>query len=61
MTKTLGQVAYEAYKDFSQGKSLISGANLPEWEDQAVEIQAAWEEAGQAAVGEFQAIKNKEV
>jgi hypothetical protein len=46
----LGKTAYAAYFKFSDGKSLISGAPLPAWEDQAPNIQAAWQAAGQAAV-----------
>lgn len=46
----LGRIAYEAYKQHSRGKSLVSGANLPEWEDQAKEIKAAWNNAASAAV-----------
>lgn len=48
MIKTLGQVAYEAYYHVSKGKSLISGAALPEWEQQDPKICMAWEVAAQA-------------
>ena len=46
---TPGQAAYEAYCTFSQGKSLISGAPLPLWREQAPHIRGAWEAAGRAA------------
>jgi hypothetical protein len=41
--KTKGQIAYEAYMDFSGGVSLISGHTLPEWEQQEPKIKLAWE------------------
>jgi hypothetical protein len=47
---TLGQIAYEAYFKFSDGKSLISGAPLPNWGAQADKIKQAWEAAAEAAV-----------
>ncbi len=50
MGKSLGQVAYEAYFDYSDGKSLISGAALPVWDVQKSEIQQAWEAAAAAVV-----------
>lgn len=46
--KTVGQIAYEAYCQSSGGKSLISGAVLPVWEDLKPEITEAWEKAGEA-------------
>jgi len=45
-----GQKAYEGYVRYSHGKSLISGAVLPSWEDQAEEIQNAWNEAAKAVL-----------
>ena len=50
---TLGQVAYEAYRASTGGVSLVSGDRLPSWEDQAPEIQAAWEAGAQAAVAAY--------
>ncbi len=41
-----GKVAYEAYRKFSDGKSLISGQTLPLWEEQSPQIQNAWKAAG---------------
>jgi len=46
--KSLGQVAYEAYFEQSKGKSLISGAPLPEFGAQRQDVQAAWEAAADA-------------
>ena len=48
--KTNGQIAYEAYFAFSEGKSLISGSPLPTWEAQAPKICEAWEAAANAAI-----------
>lgn len=45
---TPGQIAYEAYFKYSDGKSLISGAPLPTWDGQRREIQLAWEAAAAA-------------
>lgn len=38
----LAKVAYESYRTCSDGKSLVSGAVLPEWADLAPEIREAW-------------------
>lgn len=46
--KSLGQIAYEAYFDHSKGKSLISGAPLPEFSAQRDDVKAAWEAAADA-------------
>lgn len=48
MSKTLGQTAYEAYCGATNWKSLVSGADLPQWDATRVEIQEAWEHAGAA-------------
>ena len=45
---TLGQIGYEAYCEWTGNKSLISGAELPKFEDLKTPIQEAWEHAGQA-------------
>jgi hypothetical protein len=47
---TLGQVAYEAYFNYTSGKSLVSGAKLPTWDELSPAIAAAWEAAGIATV-----------
>jgi hypothetical protein len=46
---SLGQIAYEAYVKHSNGKSLISGQHLPNWEAQREDVKEAWEAAGHAA------------
>lgn len=48
--KSLGQVAYEAYCEQSNWKSLASGADLPPFADTKPEIQQAWEAAAQAVL-----------
>jgi hypothetical protein len=48
MLKTLGNVGYDAYCAFTDGKSLISGAVLPPFAELKTPIQEAWEKAGQA-------------
>ena len=46
----LGKIAYEAYYVFSDGKSLISGAPLPTWDNQSPKIKDAWRAAAQAVL-----------
>lgn len=46
-----GKIAYEAYCKTTDNKSLISGAELPLWEQLKPEIQNAWTQAG-LAVGD---------
>lgn len=48
MTLAWGEIAYEAYRDASDGKSLVSGAPIPAWEDVDPRIQAAWEASAKA-------------
>lgn len=50
MKKSPGQVAYEGYYEQSGMKSLVSGADLPTWENLKPEIQLAWEAAGKAVL-----------
>ncbi len=49
ITKTLGQVAYEAYADSTEWKSAVSGAPLPQWDIQSDKIKEAWERGAAAA------------
>jgi len=46
--KSTGEVAYSAYFVACGGKSLVSGAELPSWDEQAEEIRAAWQAAADA-------------
>ena len=50
LPKTFGQSAYEGYFESCGGKSLISGAPLPTWDAQSVEIKLAWNRAAVAAI-----------
>jgi hypothetical protein len=43
---TYGQIAYQAYYDASDGRSLISGTPLPQWREQDERIRVAWNKAG---------------
>ncbi len=43
-----GRLAYETYRRKSSGKSLVSGAELPEWERLNEPIRDAWDAAGRA-------------
>ena len=47
---TLGQIAYEAYFKAAQGRSLVSGAALPAWTEQAEQIRQGWEAAAVAVL-----------
>jgi hypothetical protein len=42
---SFGRVAYEAYRKSSDGKSLVSGQALPEWDGLHERIKQAWEDA----------------
>ena len=48
--KQYGQIAYEAYCETSDNKSLVSGASLPNWDNLKIEIQHAWVEAAAAVI-----------
>ena len=48
MTLAWGEIAYEAYRDASDGKSLVSGAPIPAWADLSPGIRSAWEASAQA-------------
>ena len=45
-----GEAAYRGYFAKCEGKSLVSGAPLPLWNDQALEIREAWESAAEAVL-----------
>jgi hypothetical protein len=44
-----GQIAYEAYCTQTEGRSLVSGLELPAWRDLNDEFQTAWIVAAMAA------------
>jgi len=50
--KTYGRIAYEAYRTFSDGKSLVSGQVLPVWDILPSKLKEAWEAAAQAVIDE---------
>lgn len=41
MSKSVGQIGYEAYRDHT-------GDPIPEWEESDTEVKAGWEAAGEA-------------
>lgn len=43
----LGQIAYEAYRSHTGGKSLATGQEIPTWENLAPVIQEAWRAAAE--------------
>ena len=53
MPRTNGQIAYEAYHKFADGKSLYSGKALPTWDRMDSNIRDAWEAAVLAVMEEM--------
>lgn len=55
-----GRENYDGYRRQSEGKSLVSGEELPEWDALPGDIKAAWEAGGsavyQAAEGDLEQI-----
>lgn len=49
--EAIGRIAYEAYAGSTGWKSAVSGAPLPQWDQQAPAIRAAWCVAAAAAKG----------
>lgn len=49
----IGKIAYDAYCEATGWKSLVSGADLPQWNEVRPEIQAAWRAAGNAVMNRF--------
>lgn len=54
-----GKVAYGGYCVASDGKSLISGEDLPSWEALPVQIREAWRAAADAVLMVAQAEGDK--
>ncbi len=50
--QTYGEIAYEAYRQSSGGKSLVSGDGLPPFHILSYAIRTAWEAAGSAVAVE---------
>lgn len=55
---TPGEVAYNAYCNKSNWKSLVSGQPLPPFKETKKEIQEAWEAAAEAVLSEYGELKN---
>lgn len=49
MNKTLGQVAFEAYKEAVEGVA-YDGTAIPEWKEVADHIKLAWQIAAMAVI-----------
>lgn len=49
----LGRRCYQAYRDAAEGRSLVTGAPLPEWSDMPDAIRAAWVAAATEAVDQW--------
>ena len=47
---THGKIAYEAYAKNAKGRSLVSGAKLPEFEALGKETRNSWEAAAEAVL-----------
>ena len=48
--KEIGQYAYEAYCAHTDKKSLVTGDDLPKWDNLSTNIQDAWNAAGNAII-----------
>lgn len=44
-TRSPGQIGYESYFDFANGRSLATGQDLPQWSKLTWAVKAAWEKA----------------
>ena len=52
--KTFGEIAYNGYCEYTNWKSLISGADLPKWEAVKPEIKEAWEKAAENVISDYE-------
>lgn len=50
--KSYGQIAYEAYCETTEWRSLVTKASLPQWNNVKPEIQNAWSNAANAVIRE---------
>ena len=53
MIKSLGQVAFEAYK-VRKGGVAFDGTPIPDWDQVSDEVKASWEAAAQAVIIAYQ-------
>lgn len=51
---SFGRVAYHGYREFADGRSLVSGAPLPTWDEQSDEIKSAWDAAADEVVQQYE-------
>lgn len=49
----MGETAYNAYRDYTGGKSLVSGQPIPEWANLPTVIQSAWNAAAAAVLESY--------
>lgn len=56
-TKSLGNIAYDAYCAATNWKSVYTGADLPQYDQQRPEVIAAWEAAGVAVAATICSVK----
>ena len=54
---TMGEIAYNAYREHTGGKSLVSGEGMPFWQSLPDDIRAAWEAAGKAVAPKWRPIE----
>lgn len=57
MSKTLGQIGYEAYCEHTGGRCPVRGSDLPPWGDVEVEEALAWEFAAKTVCSEMPDLK----
>jgi len=50
----IGRAAYEAYAEFFEWKSAVTGDRLPSWDDLDLRITIGWDEAALAAIREHE-------
>jgi len=48
MKPNYAAIAYEAYRNHTSGKSLVTGQTIPEWHELREDIQLAWMAAADA-------------
>lgn len=51
--KTLGQIAYESYANYSGWRSLVTGEPLPNWDRLRPSVQGAWQAAARGVAEEM--------
>lgn len=56
----IGQVAYEGYYTATNGKSLVTGSDIPGWDKLPDDIKDAWHTAAAAVVHETASVPPKE-